>query len=370
MRIHSLVPLLLIASALGAQETPSWFNIQGALVDQKDQWLKATGPSKADFGWGAGLGTWFTPRWGAEISILGADVDAFFSKQKAGETHAFASGLINLNPSGSWTPYLRLGAGLTELSPAINGDGQRRGDNLNLHAGLGAQLSPMEHLMLGLEARVVRVEANETVARRTELMVLGSAGFRWGGTSKPVSAPVATPAPAPVPPPPPAPAPEPVKPAPTPEPAPEPVKPTPVPAPEPVPAPVKIVLDEAVLHFANGKAKLSPAGVEAIRKVAESLKAFSGKYSLEVSGHTSSVGSAALNKKLAKQRADAVARVLTDSGIPADAITTVGVGPDKPLADNKTKEGQAKNRRVEIDVKVENAKVEIRKTEVADSSAQ
>lgn len=148
------------------------------------------------------------------------------------------------------------------------------------------------------------------------------------------------------------------------------MKPAPVPEAAPEPLPVKIVLDEAVLHFANGKAKLSPAGVEAIKKVAESLKAFSGKYSLEVSGHTSSVGSAALNKKLAKQRADAVARVLTESGIPADAIQTVGVGPDKPLADNKTKEGQAKNRRVEIDVKVENAKVEIRKTEVADSSAQ
>ena len=369
MKIYSLVPLLLIASSLGAQETPSWFNIQGALVGQKDQWLKTSGPSKASFGWGAGVGTWFTPRWGAEISGLGTDVDTFYSHQKGGETHAFLSGLVNLNLGSAWTPYLRFGAGLTELSPTINGNGKRGTDNLNLHAGLGAQLSPMEHLLLGLEARVVRIEANETVARRTELMVLGSAGFRWGGTSKPVSAPVATPTPATVPPPP-APAPEPVKPAPAPEPAPEPVKPAPVPTPEPAPAPVKIVLDEAVLHFANGKAKLSPAGVEAVRKVADSLKAFSGKYSLEVSGHTSSVGSAALNKKLAKQRADAVARVLTESGIPADAITTVGVGPDKPLADNKTKEGQAKNRRVEIDVKVENAKVEIRKTEVADSSAQ
>ncbi len=370
MRIHALVPLLLIASTLGAQETPSWFNVQGALVGQKDQWLKTSGPSKAGFGLGAGVGTWFTTRWGGEISGLGTDVDALFNHQKGGETHVFLSGLINLNPGSAWTPYLRLGAGLTELSPTINGNGKRGTDNLNLHAGLGAQLSPMEHLLLGLEARVVRIEANETVARRTELMVLGSAGFRWGGAPKAVSPSAPEAAPAPPPPPPPAPVPEPVKPAPAPEPAPEPMKPAPVPEAAPEPLPVKIVLDEAVLHFANGKAKLSPAGVEAIRKVAESLKAFSGKYSLEVSGHTSSVGSAALNKKLAKQRADAVARVLTDSGIPADAITTVGVGPDKPLADNKTKEGQAKNRRVEIDVKVENAKVEIRKTEVADSSAQ
>jgi flagellar motor protein MotB len=84
---------------------------------------------------------------------------------------------------------------------------------------------------------------------------------------------------------------------------------------------------------------------------------------LEVSGHTSSVGGAALNKKLSKQRADAVAKILADSGIPASRITTVGVGPDKPLADNKTKEGQAKNRRVEIDVQVNDGKTEVRKTE-------
>ena len=157
---------------------------------------------------------------------------------------------------------------------------------------------------------------------------------------------------APPPPPPPPPAPEPPK---------EIAKP--VPPPPPPPPPAKIVLDEAVLHFANNKAELGADATSAIQKVADGLKAYPGAYSLEVSGHTSSLGGKALNKALAKRRADAVAKVLVDSGIPASKITTTGVGPDKPIADNATKEGQAKNRRVEIDVKVGDGKAEVRKTE-------
>jgi outer membrane protein OmpA-like peptidoglycan-associated protein len=105
--------------------------------------------------------------------------------------------------------------------------------------------------------------------------------------------------------------------------------------------------------------------------VADGLKAYKGEYTLEVSGHTSSVGGKALNKALAKRRADAVAKILVDAGIPAAKVTTVGVGPDKPIADNATKDGQAKNRRVEIDVKVKDGKTEVRKTEtgVVDAAA-
>jgi OOP family OmpA-OmpF porin len=127
----------------------------------------------------------------------------------------------------------------------------------------------------------------------------------------------------------------------------------------------KIVLDEAVLHFANGKSVVPAQGVEAISKVAGSLKAYNGQYSLVVTGYTSSVGSAAYNKTLSKRRADAVAKVLVAEGIPADAIQTVGAGPDQPLADNKTKAGQAKNRRVEIDVKASGQQTETQKIETS-----
>lgn len=126
-----------------------------------------------------------------------------------------------------------------------------------------------------------------------------------------------------------------------------------------------------MLHFANGKADLSPEGTEAVQKVAESLKGFKGDYTLVVSGHTSSQGGAAFNKALSLRRAQAVAKVLVDSGLPAGSVQAVGVGPDQPIADNKTVEGQAKNRRVEIDVKVKGTEVEKRtiSTDVQESPA-
>ena len=131
------------------------------------------------------------------------------------------------------------------------------------------------------------------------------------------------------------------------------------------------MLDEALLHFANGKADVDAAGTAAIQKVADSLKAYHGEYNLVVTGYTSSVGSRAFNKALSKRRADAVAKVLEDAGIPKDRVTTAGAGPDNPVADNATREGQAKNRRVEIDVKVKDAQAEVRKTvtDVVDTAA-
>jgi len=75
------------------------------------------------------------------------------------------------------------------------------------------------------------------------------------------------------------------------------------------------------------------------------------------------VGRKAFNKALSKRRAEAVAKVLVDAGIPAASVETVGEGPDRPVADNATKDGQAKNRRVEIDVKASGKNVEIRKVE-------
>jgi outer membrane protein OmpA-like peptidoglycan-associated protein len=113
-----------------------------------------------------------------------------------------------------------------------------------------------------------------------------------------------------------------------------------------------------VLHFSVNRSKLSPEGVEAIQKVAEDLKKYPGSYTLVVTGYTSSTGTKAFNQTLSKHRAEAVTKVLEDSGIPAASIESVGKGWDDPIADNKTVEGRAQNRRVEIEVKVKDGSVE------------
>ena len=232
----------------------------------------------------------------------------------------------------------------------------------NYHGGLGIMGRPAESVFLDVSAKAVRVELPTA---RTEYLATLGLGYTWGGVKKAMPVPESAPAPTPEPKPEPTPVPV-APPPPPPPPAPEPVKVVAAPAPPPPPPPpAKIVLDEAVLHFANSKAELGPDAKAAIHKVAEGLKAYPGDYSLIVSGHTSSVGGKALNKTLAKLRADAVANVLVEAGIPASRITTVGVGPDRPIADNKTKEGQARNRRVEIDVKVSDGKAEVRKTETS-----
>ncbi|OBS95499.1 hypothetical protein A9261_15075 [Vibrio tasmaniensis] len=68
-----------------------------------------------------------------------------------------------------------------------------------------------------------------------------------------------------------------------------------------------------------------------------------------VTGHTDSSGPVPYNQILSKHRAQTVANYLIKRGIEAERITVIGMGENLPIADNHTKEGRAKNRRVEIE---------------------
>ena len=138
--------------------------------------------------------------------------------------------------------------------------------------------------------------------------------------------------------------------APAPAPAPAPVV-TPAPAPKPV-APV--VTSEKVTFAASAlfdfdKAVLKPEGKKQLDDMAAKLKEINLEVVVAV-GHTDSVGTDAYNQKLSIRRAEAVKAYLVTKGIEANRVYTEGKGKKQPVADNKTAEGRAKNRRVEIEV--------------------
>lgn len=108
-----------------------------------------------------------------------------------------------------------------------------------------------------------------------------------------------------------------------------------------------ITLDGGVL-FATGKSQLLPIAEQRLAKVAEVLQNQPDNKSITVEGHTDSVGADATNLKLSQARAESVRTYLISQGVPAARIKAVGRGESVPIGDNKTPEGRATNRRVEI----------------------
>jgi OOP family OmpA-OmpF porin len=115
-------------------------------------------------------------------------------------------------------------------------------------------------------------------------------------------------------------------------------------------APTVMKFDEAAL-FDFDKADLKPEGKEQLNAYREKAKTdLSSAEKVKVVGYTDNTGTAEHNSKLSQQRAEVVRDYLVSIGVDPKKLEAVGAADANPVADNSTKEGQAKNRRVEIEV--------------------
>jgi OmpA-OmpF porin, OOP family len=101
------------------------------------------------------------------------------------------------------------------------------------------------------------------------------------------------------------------------------------------------------INFDVNKAVIKPESMGTLNAIVQILKD-NPEVKFEVGGHTDSDGDDASNQKLSEQRANAVRTQLITMGIDAGRLSAKGYGETKPIADNKTFEGKANNRRVEF----------------------
>jgi len=107
------------------------------------------------------------------------------------------------------------------------------------------------------------------------------------------------------------------------------------------------MLKRATIHFETDKARISPESFQLLDDLARAANSCP-KTTILIAGHTDSQGSATYNQSLSERRAAAVSRALAARGVSPARLSAVGYGESRPVADNKTEEGRAKNRRIEF----------------------
>ena len=109
------------------------------------------------------------------------------------------------------------------------------------------------------------------------------------------------------------------------------------------------VLTRGRIDFESGSAELAPASIPLLDELAVILDQC-GDPRFEIAGHTDASGPRVDNLDLSQRRAEAVRAYLLAAGVAAERLSAVGYGPDEPVADNATRAGRARNRRIELRV--------------------
>ncbi|MFA6196063.1 MAG: OmpA family protein [Sulfurimonas sp.] len=225
------------------------------------------------------------------------------------------NGVYEYGSLGMITPLAKIGVGYEASGEHYSGNE----DSRFLDAGLGAKIPFTDALALKLEA-VYMMKCNDH-RFDNNAAVLAGLNFAFGGVEQKAAPVVAAPAPV--------------------------VKAPVVVAPAPVKK-VEVKAEKVNLHinFETDSAKIDNASVPRVEKFSTFLKK-SPEYKAQIIGHTDSTASDAHNDKLSNNRANAVKDMIIKNGVAADRVSAVGKGEKEPVANNKTKEGRAENRRIE-----------------------
>lgn len=289
-----------------------------------------------------------------ELSVFYSDADYDNSTRETDIFRTALNGVYELANHNSLTPFVKMGLGYESMSNHQTNNH----DSLFVDAGAGVKVALSKQIGIKLEA-LEMVKFNDFNWDHNLLMMAGL-NFAFAEKAQP------------------APAPAPVVEAPKPVPAPAP-KPAPVvvPAPKPVVAapvdsdndgvfdpqdkcpntpsgfkvdadgcPVKKTLH---LHFLTDSSKVDATGTSEVNEFAAFLKE-SPAYKATIVGHTDSTASDAYNQKLSEKRANTVKSMLIEQGVAENRLTASGEGEKMPVATNKTKEGRAENRRIEVEL--------------------
>ncbi|NHZ35977.1 OmpA family protein [Massilia rubra] len=238
--------------------------------------------------------------------------------------------------SERFSVYGRAGMHYTKATTQFSGNravglfaGKSSEKKLNPKFGVGLEYKFTEALALRAEAENYRIDDALRSNGNTKLYSMNLV-YKLGRPA--ASAPMPAPAPAPMP-------------EATPAPAPAPM---PAPAPAPVPVSEKVSFAaEALFDF--DKSVVKPEGKAALDDLLNKLQGMNTEVMVTV-GHTDSVGSDAYNQKLSLRRAEAVKAYIVSKGVETSRVYTEGKGESQPVADNKSAEGRAKNRRVTVEV--------------------